>query len=470
MEAVLGKEGAASLCTHLQEPPTVAVRFNPCKTDEALRTSILHNFGVNIPPEAGTRLAQPIPSTYSKLGYFLPQRPEFYLDPLLHAGCYYVQEASSMYLERIAPELRTMRESMPAQQTLRVLDLCASPGGKSTHLLSMLSELDNTLLVSNEVIKSRTGALCENTAKWGFANSLVTSNDPADFSALRQWFDVIVVDAPCSGEGMFRKDETAVAEWSLDNVAVCAARQKRILADIIPSLRPSGLLVYSTCTFNRSEDEENVAWICEQYPHFQLIEQRHFYPGTEKAGEGFFMAILKDTRENDGSCADENAFASNGKHGARHGKGNAAQTRLPFKNAPAFIEDGYTFAMKGDFVKAYPTDAYRDILAVESALRVIQSGTIVASVLENRKRGTVELLPEYSLIQSLAYRRGSLPEIEVDLAIALSYLKLDAITLPEGTPTGHIVLTYSGIPFGLVKNIGRRCNNLLPNSLRIRKQ
>ncbi len=485
MEAVLGVQGTASLCAHLQEPPTVAVRFHPRKTDEALRKRILEGFGVRSDNDSihrstpdtrsdlhddradSSQIAQLPYSTHSRLGYFLPQRPEFYLDPLLHAGCYYVQEASSMYLERIVPLLYDMRRQKPMQQTLRVLDLCASPGGKSTHLLSMLSESDNTLLISNEVIKSRTGALCENLAKWGFPNSVVTNNDPADFAALHEWFDVIVVDAPCSGEGMFRKDEAAVSEWSLDNVAICAARQKRILADIIPSLRPGGLLVYSTCTFNKSEDEDNATWICGQYPHFELIEQRHFYPGTDKAGEGFFMAILQDNRE---YTFDNAVAAATPASPGKSKRGNGSTARLPFKSSPAFVKDGYTFAMKGEFVKAYPADAYRDILAVESVLRVIQSGTIVASALENRKKGTVELIPEYSLIQSMAYRRGSLPETEADLPTALSYLRLDAITLPESAPLGHVVLTYQGIPFGLVKNIGRRCNNLLPNSLRIRKQ
>ncbi len=460
MEAVLGEQGTASLCAHLQEPPTVAIRFHPRKTDLSLREHILQKFGIDTASDSTDSFAH---STHSELGYFLPQRPEFYLDPLLHAGCYYVQEASSMYLEHIAPILRTMRNEKPSHQTLRILDLCASPGGKSTHLLSMLSELDNTLLISNEVIKSRTGALCENTAKWGFSNSMVTNNDPTDFSVLHEWFDLIVVDAPCSGEGMFRKDETAIAEWSLENVAICAARQKRILADIIPSLRPGGLLVYSTCTFNNSEDEDNVAWICKEYSQFELVEQRHFYPGDNKAGEGFFMAILKDNREN---CFDNESHKANSK--GKHD--NSRNIKLPFKSAPAFIEDGYTFAMKGGFVKAYPNDAYRDISTIESSLKVIQSGTIIASALENRKKGTIDLIPEYSLIQSMAYRRKTLPEVEVDIQTALSYLRLDSITLPESTPTGHVVLTYQDAPFGLVKNIGRRCNNLLPNSLRIRKQ
>ncbi len=470
MEAVLGEQGAASLCAHMEEPATVAVRFNPMKTDKALRSAVLERFGVyvkGIPSEDicggledrysdTSRFA-----THSALGSFLPERPEFYLDPLLHAGAYYVQEASSMYLERILPIMKEMRSAKPEGAAFRVLDLCASPGGKSTHLLSMLSEIENSFLVSNEVIKSRTAALCENISKWGAVNSVVTNNDPADFAALPSFFDVIVVDAPCSGEGMFRKDPVAVQEWSPENVEICAARQRRILTDIIPSLRPGGLLVYSTCTFNPSEDEDNVRWIQESYPGFGLLEQRHFYPGDPQAGEGFFIAILR--HDGDLSASDDVP--------AQHGKrSRGSQSKLPFKDAPAFVNDGYTFSMKGDMVKAYPASVCEDMRHVEGCMRVLQSGVLVASALEDRKKGGVTLLPEYSLIQSAVYRHSSLPEVDVDLDTAISYLRLDAITLPSDTPLGYVVLTYHGVPFGLVKNIGRRSNNLLPNSLRIRKQ
>ncbi len=462
MEAVLGEQGAASLCAHMEEPASVAVRFNPLKTDAALRSSVLAAFGVPADAEDGgpEQAAQRF-ATHSRLGSFLPERPEFYLDPLLHAGAYYVQEASSMYLEHILPIMKGMRSSKPTDAAFRVLDLCASPGGKSTHLLSMLSEIEKSFLVSNEVIKSRTSALCENISKWGCANSVVVNNDPADFSALPSFFDVIVVDAPCSGEGMFRKDPVAVQEWSPENVQICAARQRRILTDIMPSLRPGGLLVYSTCTFNHSEDEDNVRWIQDTWSGFELLGQHHFYPGDEKAGEGFFIAVLR----HDGDIsAEDNLPVQRGK------KAHGTQVKLPFKEAPTFVNDGYVFSMKGDMVKAYPAGVCNDMRHVESCMRVLQSGVLVASTLEDRKKGRVTLVPEYSLIQSSAYRRGSLPEEEVDLETAVAYLRLDAVVLPSDAPLGHVVLTYRGVPFGLVKNIGRRSNNLLPNSLRIRKQ
>lgn len=175
------------------------------------------------------------------------------------------------------------------KEAMRVLDLCAAPGGKTTQLLSHLD--DSSLLVANEVVPSRATILAENVARWGRSNVAVTQSDPATFGALRGFFDIAVVDAPCSGEGMFRKDERAVAEWSPANVGLCAARQRRILADFWPSLRPGGFLIYSTCTFNRQEDEDNVDWICRELGA-ERLDMRHFYPGEDR-GEGFFAALLR---------------------------------------------------------------------------------------------------------------------------------------------------------------------------------
>ena len=171
---------------------------------------------------------------------------------------------------------------------LRVLDLCAAPGGKTTQLLSHLDP--SSLLVANEVVPARATVLAENVARWGCSNVAVTSSDPAAFTALKDFFDFVLVDAPCSGEGMFRKDPRAVAEWSPDTVRLCAARQRRILADVWPSLRPGGFLVYSTCTFNPFENEENVDWLCRTFDA-ACLSQRHFYPGEER-GEGFFAALV----------------------------------------------------------------------------------------------------------------------------------------------------------------------------------
>ena len=269
----LGAGRAEKVLSALACEPAVSVRVNPFKmTLAALRD----HFG----PLAGDPVGWA-----PEEGFYLKDRPSFTFDPLFHAGAYYVQEASSMYVGSLFEQ--AVRE-MGRCSGLRVLDLCAAPGGKTTQLLSHLEP--SSLLVANEVVPARATVLAENVARWGCSNVAVTSSDPAAFTALKDFFDFVLVDAPCSGEGMFRKDPRAVAEWSPDTVRLCAARQRRILADVWPSLRPGGFLVYSTCTFNPFENEENVDWLCSTFDA-ACLSQRHFYPGEER-GEGFFAALV----------------------------------------------------------------------------------------------------------------------------------------------------------------------------------
>lgn len=470
----LGPERAGEVFSYIQDSqPSVAVRANPFKVSDAESLSFL--------PIDAER------STYSQWGRFLTSRPEFALDPLFHAGAYYVQEASSMYLERIMPLMAEMRQARP-DGTFKVLDLCAAPGGKTTHLLSMLREIPGSFLVSNEVIRTRAAVLCENVSKWGASNVVVTSNDPADFAALPGYFDVMVVDAPCSGEGMFRKDPEAVAQWSEDNVRLCAARQRRILSDVLPALRPGGLLVYSTCTFNHYEDEDNVAWLASEYG-FEVLEQRHFYPGDDMAGEGFFFSLLR--KDGGGDMP----FFGN----ASKARGGSAAYRS--FGSLDWVRDGFTVYRKCTMLKAFPDYVAEVMQAFElsSGLRVMMSGSAVAEVKDGRaggksphvsgtfkaqsfRPGSVKgsasdsvILPQYSLIQSEVYRRGSLPEIAVPLETALACLRRDPVVLRD-VPVGYVVLTYSpgistpAVPFGLVKNLGSRCNNLLPPSIALRKR
>ena len=273
MRDSLGPERAERVLSALAGEPAVSVRVNPRKlTLVALRA----HFGT---------LAGDVVPWASDEAFYLNDRPSFTLDPLFHAGAYYVQEASSMYVGQLFERAKATL----GKEALRVLDLCAAPGGKTTQLLSHLD--DASLLVANEVVPSRATILAENVARWGCSNVAVTSSDPAAFASFRGFFDIAVVDAPCSGEGMFRKDERAVAEWSPDTVRLCAARQRRILADFWPSLAPGGFLIYSTCTFNRFEDEENVDWIVRELGA-ACREMRHFYPGEDR-GEGFFAALLQ---------------------------------------------------------------------------------------------------------------------------------------------------------------------------------
>ena len=232
--ALLGVEEYEKLVSALQQEPPVSIRLNRLKVH---RLKVENALSVQPP--------------WSSEGIYLDERLTFTFDPLFHAGCYYVQEASSMFVEQVLRQHVT--------KPVVMLDLCAAPGGKSTHARSVLPE--GSLLVANEVIRNRSQILAENLTKWGHPDVVVTNNDPADFSALPSFFDVILTDVPCSGEGMFRKDPVAVEEWSPENVEICWQRQRRIIADVWPSLKPGGILIYSTCTYNTKEDEEKVRWI-----------------------------------------------------------------------------------------------------------------------------------------------------------------------------------------------------------------
>ena len=281
----LEEERKKKLIAALDDQPIYSIRLNPFKK-------------VEIPFENAVPWATD--------ASYLKERPSFIEDPLFHAGAYYSQEASSMAIEQF------LKNKINKGQV--VLDLCAAPGGKSTHILSLIP--NDALLVSNEVIKSRSWILKENIDKWGVSNVLVSNNDPEDFSQLEGLFDVIVVDAPCSGEGMFRKDVNAREEWSAHNVNLCAGRQQRIIADIWPALKAGGILIFSTCTFNRRENEATLAWLHEQYelegieldlanlPGVIQTEESglygyRFFPGLVQ-GEGFFMAgVVKQEGKSD---------------------------------------------------------------------------------------------------------------------------------------------------------------------------
>lgn len=275
MTAALGPEMAGQLFDALAREPEVSVRVNPFKMSlEALR----EHFG----PIA----AEPVEWAANE-AFYLTERPSFTLDPLFHAGGYYVQEASSMYVGSLFDRALASLGTSGCKAGLAVLDLCAAPGGKTTQLLSHLPS--DSLLVANEAVPQRATILAENVARWGCSNVVVTNNDPSSFRNER--FDIVVVDAPCSGEGMFRKDTSSVREWSPDNVKLCVGRQRRILSDIWPALPSGGFMIYSTCTFNADEDEGNVEWLCSQFGA-ECIEMRHFYPGRER-GEGFFCSLIQ---------------------------------------------------------------------------------------------------------------------------------------------------------------------------------
>ena len=292
LKGVEGFDEKSFIDVHENSRQVVSIRINPAKISASPF------------PES-----KPIP--WSSTGYYLPDRPSFTLDPLLHAGAYYVQEASGMFLEQCLKQ--TIDLSLP----LKVLDLCAAPGGKSTLIQSFLSE--ESLLVSNEVIKSRASILVENISKWGNENVIVTNNDPRDFSRLPEYFDVIVADAPCSGSGLFRRDVNAIDEWSIGAVESCSLRQQRILSDAYVSLKQNGVLIYSTCSYSPEENEQICDWLIRNYdvtplkiavnPNWNIVYTEsdlraagyRFFPDKIR-GEGFFIACF---RKNDGASTAE---------------------------------------------------------------------------------------------------------------------------------------------------------------------
>ncbi len=384
--------------------------------------------------------SDPVP--WCPMGRYLEERPAFTLDPRFHAGAYYVQEASGMSLWQLAPYLSAITSP-------RVLDACAAPGGKSTLLLDILPQ--NGLLVSNEVIRSRVPILAENLARWGYGNVVVTQNDPADLGRLTGYFDVVVADAPCSGEGLFRKDPESRKNWSRALVALCVSRQRRILSDLWPCLRQGGLLLYSTCTFNRMEDEEQVDWIREHLGARLLLGPQKYLPHRIK-GEGFFMALLEKT-----GSADPGPKKSMPPLSRKKG-GNAP--RVP-DNTPRHLEGPYSWSMKGSLLKAFPQELIPQMQSLESLLNVFHSGIAVAT-----KKGD-DWVPWADLALATDLKKDAYPVFRANLEQAVAFLRRDPLVFPYGTEKGYLLLTYNDMPLGFVKNLGMRSNNLHPVSRRI---
>ncbi|MBQ8541943.1 MAG: RsmF rRNA methyltransferase first C-terminal domain-containing protein [Bacteroidaceae bacterium] len=434
--SLFGNERYERFATALNEEPVVSVRLNDRK------------------PFA-TLCGEPVP--WAPEGRYLPARPAFTADPLFHAGCYYVQEASSMFLGQVVRQL--------VNGPVRALDLCAAPGGKTTHLLQSLPA--GSLLVSNEPMPLRAQVLAENVIKWGAAAAVVTKNEPADFAPFKNFFDLIVVDAPCSGEGMFRKDSFAVEQWSESVVKQCAARQKEILADVWGCLRPGGLLVYSTCTFNAAEDEECVQWIASELGAEPVALQvdsawgitpsltdsalpvYRFIPGFTR-GEGFFLAVLRK----EGSVPVVQPRPAKMQPVAAKMKAEVAG----WLKVPA----DFDIIMQGENITALPREHSAAMVALQQKLRVLHAGVPLATVKNNK------LLPLHTLAMSEALERDAFNCVAVEREQALAYLHREALAFP-GAPVGHLLLIYDGAPIGFVKNVGNRANNLYPAEWRIRK-
>jgi 16S rRNA C967 or C1407 C5-methylase (RsmB/RsmF family)/NOL1/NOP2/fmu family ribosome biogenesis protein len=443
LEEAIGSDNALVAFSAFESPAPSSIRCNPFKS--------------GICPEGR-------PVTWNAYGRILPERPVFTLDPHFHAGAYYVQDSSSMF---VGHAFRRLLESAgkPVGRPFRVLDLCAAPGGKTTDLAASLREVfgDGFILVSNEVMKARAGVLADNVALWGDPNVVVTSDDPRAFAALPGFFDVIVADVPCSGEGMFRKDEEAQRQWSEDNVALCEARQRRITADVWPSLRQDGLFIYSTCTFNKYENDSNVQWIASELGAECLLEDDLLHAGEGVIKTALGYSLVPGHVEGEGqycsalSKISEVEFRETRQKAARPSK---TQT-LPEGIVAGLLRVKAVVRLKGETVIAVPENISSDLALIEQALHVISAGCAVGTL-----KGKV-LVPDADLALSLMYDRTAFPEAEVDRDTALAYLHRDAITLPDA-PKGYVAVVYGGLPLGFVKNLGNRCNSLHPQSRRIR--
>lgn len=424
----------------LHEEAPVSIRTNPSKTK-------------HVPGRERVK--------WCDSGYYLPERPTFTFDPLFHAGTYYAQEASSMFLEQAV--------RAHVSQPVKCLDLCAAPGGKSTHLHSILPE--GSLVVSNEVIRPRSYILSENLTKWGYPSSIVTNNDPEEIGRLTHLFDLIVADVPCSGEGMFRKDSDSTGQWSVANVELCAARQKRIIHDVWNALSPGGLLIYSTCTYNTEENEENIryfmqelgarplsvpvneAWKITGALKYELPVYR-FLPHLAK-GEGFFLAVLQKPE----GVREE----VRQKAGGKKEKGKAGKDKFPEAPKQWLQTPGsFSFVSRGETLQAVPASQAEVYALLADTLRIVSAGITLGEV-----KGK-DILPSQSLACSLMLDRNAFPTSEISWEQAIRYLRKEALTLPQDQEKGYVLLTYKEVPLGFVKHLGNRANNLYPQEWRIR--
>lgn len=398
---------------------------------------------------------------WSSSGFYLKQRPNFTYDPLFQAGCYYVQEAGSMFIEQ------AIRQTIDLEQKILALDLCGAPGGKSTLIASLINS--ESVLVANEVIKPRAEILSQNLTKWGVCNVVVTNNDPKDFDDIGEVFDLMMIDAPCSGSGLFRKQQDAIEEWSLENVNLCSQRQKRILADALPSLNEDGVLIYSTCSYSKSENEDVLDWLMEQgcFESIQLsveeswgiIESRsdqalaygyRFYPDKTQS-EGFFCAVLRKiakTKQN------KTAFFKNKKHHLE-----------PISKKESVIIENWIEKQDNHVVMKFKDDVLLMNSGVKDVVNYFQGqlyfkkvGTRIGTILKE------ELIPHHDLALSV-FRNQNITSTELTQEQFLLFYKKQNMTI-DGSK-GWNLLTYHGFGLGWVKNLGNRLNNYLPNEFKI---
>ncbi len=412
---------------------------------------------VRLHPVKGKGLFEELPRVlWCEEGVYLPERPVFTLDPLFHAGAYYVQEASSMFLQQA---LQVAGAEAPS---LRVLDLCAAPGGKSTLIASLLHP--ESLLVSNEVIRTRASILEENTSRWGYMNNWVTANDPRDIGKLEGYFDIIVVDAPCSGSGLWRKDPNALNEWSEENVELCSGRQKRIIADVWPALKPGGYLIYATCSYSQAEDEDIADWIADAYNAEGVaipvadtdgivcttsavanIPGYRFFP-HKVTGEGFFLTMVRKKIDETTHTMPVYKWQADKKvqHIAQQYFGNKDVTIIP--------------AREGNY-SAIGSQHIADWQLLQKHVWLRRTGTAVGMP------AAKDWVPDHEV--ALCVDTSPQQWLDVNREQALKFLKREemGVALRE---KGWLIVRYKGLGLGWVKSLGNRYNNYLPKHWRIR--
>lgn len=427
---------ADKLLSALKEPSPVSIRINPLKWNRIPLNS------------------EPVP--WCSTGFYLEERPSFTFDPLFHAGCYYPQEASGMFLEQL------FSQGIISGKKIRILDLCAAPGGKTTHIASLAPT--EALIVANDPIRLRAGLLADNMTKWGIPNTIVTQSDPAQFGRLENFFDVILIDAPCSGEGMFR-DRTATEEWSEETAAHCSLRQKRILMDCWPALKRDGILIYCTCTFNPCENEENIRWLLKRH-EVEILEMDiscfngitaidregiagyGFHPGKIR-GEGFFISVMRKNENREAILTR-----------------NRSQKIIKASPDDLKIVGEWTFFDRESVMKS-GNDLFSlhgnpdDYNLLSGFVRIIKSGTRICSVKNRSYR------PSHELALSTCFNREAFPNVGLDLDQAISFLKREEIKTANA-PSGWFVPTYTSVNLGFANNIGHRINNYFPVGWRIR--
>ena len=411
--------------------PSVAVRVNPAR-------------GVGVPA-----VARRVP--WCDHGFYLDNRPQFTFDPDWHAGHYYVQDASSMFITHVIRHF--------IHEPVRYLDLCAAPGGKTTAAIQALPA--HSLTVANEIVPQRARVLADNIIRWGNPRCVVTSNAPAHVGKLAHFFDVIATDVPCSGEGMMRKDDEAVSQWSPALVEQCAQRQREILTDVWPALRPGGLLIYSTCTYNRQENEEMAEFIVRELGATSLevpIEPSwNIHPAIDSDchcyrfmphrvdGEGLFMAVFR--KDGDAPRQDLKIKVKNTKNAEEIGKNWLSNP------------DGFVIEQQGDLYLAVPQDIRSEVTALRASLNVLHAGVELATVMGHKT------VPHHALAMSVDRDEKAFPVCEVDYPAALRYLRGESIML-DG-PRGYVLVAHRGAVLGFANNLGNRANNLYPKPQRI---